>query len=172
MIHWSSKKETAKSVPSIASKVNNTQTFASQYSMHLLPRFFFFLTFTDKEKERTIEYTRGSTFADAYAILGILTIDSESFLVLVTDVRSVGSIRGAEIFCITGTKFIPFDWQKESFYSQPGVKIPYVVVSVDNKQFYTLSSSFFIIVIVIIVVWGGEGGICLSFCALISLQNQ
>jgi hypothetical protein len=80
----------------------------------------------DTEKEKVLEYTRGATFIDAYAILGIITLENDTFLVLISDVRSVGAIRGAEIFCITGTKFIPFDWQKETLFSQPGVKIPYV----------------------------------------------
>jgi len=87
-----------------------------------------FYRFKEKEKEKVTEHTRNSTFIDAYAILGIITLDNESFLILVTEAQIVGSILGVEIFCITGTKFLPFDWQKEAFYSQPGVKIPYAKV--------------------------------------------
>jgi hypothetical protein len=97
------------------------------------------------EKEKALDYTRGATLFSAYAILGIITLENDTFLILITDVRSVGSIRGAEIFCITGTKFIPFDYQKEGFFSQPGVKIPYTFKSFSlNDQSQTIPiSSFF-----------------------------
>jgi len=68
--------------------------------------------------------TRVATFIDAYAVVGIINLENESFLILVTEATMVGSIRGAEIFCVTGTKFISFDYRKELDYATGQFKPP------------------------------------------------
>lgn len=41
-------------------------------------------------------------------ILGIITIDGISYLVLVTQKAKIGDIEGKSIFCIKGVKFLSF----------------------------------------------------------------
>jgi hypothetical protein len=56
--------------------------------------------------------------------MGIINLENESFLILVTEATMIGSIRGAEIFCVTGTKFISFDYRKELDYATGQFKPP------------------------------------------------
>jgi synaptojanin len=66
----------------------------------------------EKPKERQIAiYT-------AYAIMGIINIQGESFLVLVTAIDPVGRLQGSEIYKVNTAHFVSFSARNEYQYSQ------------------------------------------------------
>lgn len=71
-----------------------------------------FQLISEKPKERQIAiYT-------AYAIMGIINIQNEAFLVVVTAIDPVGRLQGSEIYKVNTAHFISFSARNEYQYSQ------------------------------------------------------
>jgi hypothetical protein len=51
-------------------------------------------------------------------LIGIIAIQNESFLILITGIEPIGRIQGDEIFKITSTHFVSFSAKNEYLYSQ------------------------------------------------------